>query len=137
MSYGYLIISDKHTDELQKIRHMKFDKMMMRGDFHVYARMEYMNTNHQLIDSHKDVFFCLSEYAFVFFNDLDKRNIYFNYFLLTKGFELDDVMDSAFTAIASPTSLPSLFLHYRGRIEVEVNKTYRLCFEPPSCKHKK
>jgi len=117
---------------------MNFEKIMAHGSFHAYARMEHMNTNCQIVDSHNDIYFNINNYAFDFFNCLNGRNIYFNYFLLTKWFDLDDVMNSAFTTITS-LSTPLLFLHNRKEIEIEIeiNKTYRLCFESPSFRHKR
>jgi len=135
MSNGYLIISDKNLDVLQKDRYMKFEKVAVPGNWYGYARMTYLDGPYQLVDENsRDSSTCtMSEYGNCFFANLKARHIYFVYFLLTKTVTLENVISNAFKAINIKTNIkiPALFLHDIERQAIEENKTYRISDKPP------
>jgi len=130
MSNGYLLISEIDIYELQKNRYMKFEKMSGQYGFHVYARMEYLNQKHTLIDVGLNNSFHLSKYGEEFFMNLKfSKEIYFSYFLLEKRRCLEDVAREACKNIALKTKKRVLSLCKackENRFEVSLNEIYRI-----------
>jgi len=135
MSNGYLIISNSNLDALQKNRHMKFEKVVVPGNWYGYSRMTYLNGHCQLIDEEfSERNSCnLSEYGRCFFASLQAKEIYFVYFLLTKNITLENVISNALKIINTKTEIkiPVLFLHNSERQGVEQDKIYRISDKPP------
>jgi len=130
MSNGYLLVSETDIDELQKNRYMKFEKLAGQYNFHVYARMEYLNQKHALIDLGLNGSLHLSRYGEEFFRNLKFSNeIYFYYFLLEKHRCLEDVAREACKNIALKTKKRALSLCKENRSEVLLNEIYRISSE--------
>jgi len=134
MSNGYLIVSNSNLDVLQKNRYMKFEKIAIPGDWYGYARMTYLNSHYQLVDEEfSEGNSCnLSEYGRCFFANLQAKEIYFVYFLLTKTVTLEHVISNACKTINTNAKMkiPALFLHDTERQEVEENKIYHISDKP-------
>jgi len=135
MSNGYLIISNSNLNTLQKSRYMKFGKIAVPGDWYGYERMTYLDSPNQLVDAESgECNSCkLSEYGRCFFANLQAKEIYFVYFLLTKTVTLEHVISDACKTINTSTKMkiPALFLHDAERQAVEENKIYRISDKPP------
>jgi len=135
MSNGYLLASKVSADEMQKNRYMKFEKATVKNNLHVYTRMEYASHEHKLVDRVAGNSFFLSKYGVDFFKAIENKGIYFSYFLLTNNFHLEDAISNALQEVASNAKISSIFLLSNKQFEIEENKTYRICFEPPVHKH--
>jgi len=129
MSSGYLIVSEINLDKMKKNRYMRFEGRTRQSGYYVYERMEYLNQNCSLVDRISDNLFCLSEYAFSFFEGLRQKEIYFVYFLLEKQVDLEDIAVKACKEIKSKTKIPRLYLFDKKRHMIEINQIYCLSYE--------
>jgi len=141
MSNGYLIIANDSLDALQKSRHMKFEKIAVPDGWHGYARMTYLNGPYQLVDEEfsENNSCTLSEYGRCFFSDLQTKEIYFIYFLLTKNVTLEHVIINALKIINTRTKIkiPVLFLRNTERQEIAQDEVYRISDKPPDHRYKR
>jgi len=129
MSSGYLIFSKTNMDKIQKNRYMKFEGITKQSDYYVYERMEYLNQNYSLVDRVSDNLFCLSEYAFSFFEGLRQKEIYFVYFLLEKHVDLEGIVVKACGEIESKTKIHRLYLFDKKYHMIKINQIYCLSYE--------
>jgi len=125
MSTGYLVVSVKRIDALKKERYMKFDELKKYGGLHVYARMEYLNQNHALVEVGSGNSFRLSEYGFSFFKKIGCE-VYFSYFLLENHVTLDDLAKKTCERILKSKKAQATLSD--KKIAIALNEVYRTVF---------
>jgi len=129
MSSGYLILSKTKADSIQKNRYMKFEKLNIQGQFHVYTRMEYLNQgNYQLIEKDMQGLHWLTNYAVSFFQIPKLKNSYFSYFTLQKNRELEDVVKAAVDFLLSSKKVETIFLSDRKKSSILCGEIYQLSY---------
>jgi len=127
MSNGYLVISKKNIDQLEKNRYMKFDKQPKHNNLNIYTRMEYLNQQHCLVDYKPNHLFCLSQYSIAFFEELKCNDIYFIYFALKKGIVLESIIKKTCQSIIYKKTTPLPLCNNKNFI-IDLNAVYQIYF---------